>query len=109
MEHAARAKALLKLGHLRIVRVLGLLFGIKVIKVAKEFVEAMHRRQEFVLVAQMILPELTDGVTMRLEQLGHGGIGRAQTDIGARHTDLGEARTDRILPSDKCSSAGGTT
>ena len=55
MEHAPRPEPLLKLRILRIVRVLGLLFRIKVIEVAKEFVEAMHRRQEFVFASLNLL------------------------------------------------------
>src|SRR5260370_28099882 len=49
----------------------------------------------------MVLAELADGVAMRFEHLGHRRIVRTQTDIGPRHTDLGEASTDRILASDE--------
>src|SRR6266481_3278576 len=53
----------------------------------------------------MVLAELANRIAMRLEQLGHGRILRAQTDVGSGHTDLGEARTDRILASDERGSA----
>src|SRR5579862_2854626 len=49
----------------------------------------------------MVLAELADGVAMRLEQLGHRRIFRTQTDVGPRHSDLGQTRTDRILASDE--------
>jgi arylsulfatase A-like enzyme len=38
-------------------------FGVQVIKIAKEFVEAMHRRQEFIFIAQVVLAELTGGLS----------------------------------------------
>src|ERR1700722_14300166 len=53
----------------------------------------------------MVLAELADGVAMRFEQLGHRWIVRTQTDIGPRHTNLGEASTDRILASNERSSS----
>src|SRR5260370_29149919 len=44
---------------------------------------------------------------MRFEQLGHGWILRAQTEVGPRQPDFGEARTDRILASDERRSTRG--
>src|SRR5260370_38824772 len=44
---------------------------------------------------------------MRFEQLGHGWILRAQTEVGPRQPDLGEARTDRILAGDERRSTRG--
>jgi len=38
------------------------LLGIQVIKVAEELVKAMHCRQKFVLVTEMVLAELTGGI-----------------------------------------------
>src|ERR1700722_18141045 len=49
----------------------------------------------------MVLAELADGVAMRLEQLSHGRVFSAQTDVGPRHSDLGQTCTDRILASDE--------
>src|SRR6266481_2350679 len=107
VQYAAWPKPLLKFRILWIVGILRLLFRIKVIEIAKEFVEAMHRRQEFVLVTKVVLAELACGVAMRFEQLGHGWILRAQTEVGPRQPDLGEARTDRILASDERRSTRG--
>ena len=42
---------------LRVVRVRGVFHGVEVIKVAEGLVEAVHRRQEFILVAKVILAE----------------------------------------------------
>src|SRR5262249_32807448 len=41
-----------------IVAVFGLLFGIEVIMIAEEFVEAVHRRRELVAIAEVVLAEL---------------------------------------------------
>jgi hypothetical protein len=38
-----------------------------VVEVTKELVEAMYRRQVFVVVAKMVLAKLAGGITLRLE------------------------------------------
>jgi len=43
---------------------------VEVIQIPKELVEAMHRRQVLVEVAQVILAELTGGVALRLQRRG---------------------------------------
>ena len=75
-----------------------LLFGIEVVEVAEELVEAVRGRQERVLVAQVVLAELAGGVTQRLEQLGDGRVLRLQADVGARQADLGQAGADGFWP-----------
>ena len=46
-------------------------------KIAEEFVEAMHRRQILVQVAEMVLAELARGIALRLERGGErAGLGR---------------------------------
>ena len=70
LQHAARAELGAELGVLRVVGVLRLLLGIEVVEVAEELVEAVHRRQELVAVAEMVLAELAGGVALRLQQLG---------------------------------------
>src|SRR5260370_6346719 len=67
----------------------------------------MHRRQEFVLVAKVVLADMSCSVAMRFEELGHGWILRAQAEVGPRQPNLGEARTDRILASDERRSTRG--
>src|SRR4029450_11318906 len=51
------------------VRQLRLLLGIEVVEVAEELVEAVRRREELVLVAQVVLAELSGGIAQRLQQL----------------------------------------
>ena len=60
----------LELGVARVVPLLGLLLGVEVVEVAEELVEAVDRRQELVLVAEVVLAELAGRVAVRLEQLG---------------------------------------
>ena len=50
----------------RIVALLRLLLGVEVVEVAEELVEAVHRRQELVAVAEVVLAELARGVSLRL-------------------------------------------
>ena len=107
MQHAARAEALLERRVLRIVGILRLFLGVEVIEVAEELVEAVHGRQELVLVAEVVLAELAGGVAERLEQLGDGRVLRLQADVGARHADLGQAGADRVLAGDEGGAAGG--
>src|SRR5512139_3015620 len=56
-KHAAGAEALLEPRLLRIVRVLGILLAVRVVEVAVELVEAAHRRQVLVEVAEVVLAE----------------------------------------------------
>src|SRR5262249_45612438 len=97
VKHAARAELLFELRVLRIVGILRLLFGVQVIEVAEEFVEAVRRRQELVAIAEVILAELPGGVSQRLQDLGDGRIFGLQAEIGSRQSDLGETGTNRRL------------
>src|SRR5262249_40354274 len=73
-QHAARAELGGEAGILGIVRMLRLVLGIEVVEIAEELVEAMHRRQELVAVAEMVLAELPGGIALRLEQLRDGRV-----------------------------------
>ena len=97
VEHTSRPELLLELRVLWIIGVFGLLFRIQVIEIAEELVEAMHRRQELILVAEMVFSELTRGVTERLEKFGDRGIFRAETNISPGHTDLGQPSANGVL------------
>ena len=66
-------------GSFLIVGILRFFFRVKVIEIAGKFVEAMHCRQEFIFVTQMVLANLSDDVAMRLEQLGYGRIVRKRS------------------------------
>src|SRR5271165_3927420 len=60
-------------------------------KSLEELVETVHRRQELVLVAEMVLAELAGGVAQRPQQLGDGGILRPQAQVRARKPYLAQA------------------
>ena len=106
MQHAARTELLLERGILGIVGQLRLFFGVQVIEIAEELVEAMHRRQVFIAVAEVVLAELAGGVAERLEHLGDRRVFRLEADRRARHPDLGEACADRVLARDETRAAG---
>ena len=104
MKHTPGSVPLLEVRVFRrpgIILVLGFLLGVQVVQVAEELVEAVHSRQELVLVAEMVLPELARGVPERFEQFRDGRVLRLETDIGAGHADLGQARADRVLAGDE--------
>ena len=105
MQDAARPEGGLELGILGIIGQLRLFLGVEVIEVAEELIEAVHRGQIFVAIAQVVLAELAGGVAERLEQLGDGGVFLLQADGGARHADLGEAGADRVLAGDETGAA----
>ena len=87
----------LELRVLRVVGILGLFLGVEVIEVAEELIEAMHRRQVLVAIAEMVLAELAGRVTEALEHLRDGHVFGLDAQGGARHADLGQARADRLL------------
>ncbi len=55
----------------------------------------------------MVLPKLSGSITQGLEQFGDGDVLRLQADIGAGHTDLGQAGAVGALPGDEGRPAGG--
>jgi hypothetical protein len=74
----------------------------------KNLVEAVHHRQELVLVAEMVLAELSGGVAERLQKFGNGRIFfRLQADVRARLPDLRQPRSNRVLPGDERCTTGG--
>ena len=84
LHHAARAELRPERRVLWIVRMFRLVLGIQVIEVAEELVEAVHGRQEFVAVAEMVLAELPGCITLRLQKLGDGRILGGQAFLGRR-------------------------
>ena len=86
-QHAARAVALLELLEAvlrRVVRVLRVLLGVQVVQVAEELVEAVHRREELVAVAEVVLAELAGRVAVVLQELGDRRVLGLQPDRRAR-------------------------
>ena len=65
---------------LRVVGQLRLFLGVQVVEVAEELVEAVHRRQVLVAIAEVVLAELAGGVAERLEQLGDRRVLGLQAD-----------------------------
>src|SRR5262245_36301411 len=68
VEHTAWPEAFTELRILGIVRVLWLFFGVQVIEVAEELVEAVVSRQERIFLSQVVLAELSGGVPQWLEE-----------------------------------------
>ena len=62
------------------------------IEVAEELVEAVHGRQEFVAVAEMVLAKLAADIALRLEQFGDGRVLRLQAELRAREVRPWSAR-----------------
>ena len=81
VDHVARADDVQQV--LRIVGMRRVFHRVEVVKVAEEFVEAVHRRQELVLVAEMVLAELAGGVAHGLQHGGDGHRFGGQADLGA--------------------------
>jgi hypothetical protein len=79
-QDAARSELLPEFRVSWVVEELGLFFCVEMIQVAEEFVEAVHRGQITVQIAEMILPELSRGVAERLERLGDGNVAVLQAD-----------------------------
>ena len=106
VEHAARSELLLEFRILGIVPQFRLFLGVEVIEIAEELVEAVHGRQIFVAIAEMVLAELTGGVAERLQHFRDGRVFRVQSDRCAGHADLGQAGADRVLTGDEARAAG---
>ena len=106
LQHAARAELGAELGVLRIVGVLRLLLGIEVVEVAEELVEAVHRRQELVAVAEMVLAELAGGVALRLQQLGERRVLVGEPFLGAGQADLEQPGAEAGLAGDEGGAPG---
>ena len=84
MQDSARTETFSECRILRIVDILRLFFGIEVVKIAKELIEAVLGREKFIFVAKMIFSELSGRVTQRFKQFCDRRILRAQADVGAR-------------------------
>ena len=90
----------------RIVRLFRLLLGVEVVEVAEELVEPVHRRQELVAVAEVVLAELSGGVAERLEQLGDRRVLGLQPDRRPGYPDLAQPSPVATLAGDERRPAG---
>ena len=79
----------------------GVFHRVEVIEIAVELIEAVHRRQELVQVAQVVLAELTGGVAHRLQRGGDGRRLGRHSDRRAGLADRGQPRADRQLAGDE--------
>src|SRR5262249_46559026 len=98
-QHTTRTDSLPHGGILRIKEILRILLRVEMIEIAVELVKTMHRRQVLIAIAEMILSELSGGVTQRLEELGDRYVARLQADRRAGNADLRE-------PGPQCALAG---
>src|ERR1019366_3070278 len=87
----------MKGGILRIVRVFRLFLGIEVIEVPVKLVEAVDGGQEFVAVAEVVLTNLSGGVSQRLEEFGDRRILLLHPYRCAGQTDGEQSRTKGML------------
>src|SRR5262249_24878223 len=101
LQDASGSELLLERRVLGVVRVLGLLLGVQVIEVTEELVEAVGRRKELVLLAEMVLSELPCCVSQLLEELGNGRILFLKAEVSARQSDLRQAGSDGRLSGDE--------
>src|SRR5262249_53993094 len=86
----------------RIIPQLGLFLRVQMVQVPKKLVEPMHCRQVLISVAQMVLPELTGGVALGLQQLGNCRIFCTDTDGCTRKAYLAQTRAEHALAGDEC-------
>ena len=107
LDHAARPEAFAELRTLGIVRILRLFFGVQVVEIAEELVEAVVGGQELVLVAQVVLAELSGGVPQRLEEFRDARIFRPQANVGPGQADFRQPGADGRLPGDERRAPGG--
>ena len=77
------------------------------VEIAEELVEAVHRRQRLVAIADMVLAELSGSVAEILEQTADRGIELAHAHRRAGKADLGQAAADAVLAGEERRAAGG--
>src|SRR5262249_48092863 len=90
-----------------VIRVLRLFLRIEVVEISEKLVEPMHGRQELVAIAEMVLAELSAGVTERLAQFSYGRVFEAQGRVGAGQPKFRQAGADRRLPGDESGASSG--
>ena len=108
-EHAARPELGPELRILGVIRILRLFLGVEMVEIAEEFVEAVHGRQIFVAVAEMVLAELPGGVAERLQGFRDTHVFGVKSDVRAGQADFGQAGPDRRLSGDEGRAPRGAT
>jgi hypothetical protein len=90
MNNASRSVPFFELRILRIEIALGLFLGVEMVEIAEELIEAMIGRQMLVMIAEVVLAELTDGVALRLQ-----GVRDCWHPFGDACADLLACRSSR--------------
>ena len=108
VDNSTRAEFLAEFRILGVIGQLGFFLGVQMIKVAVELIEAVGAGQEFILVAQVILAELSGRIALGFQQFGDGWILFTEAQIGAGHPYFTQAGTKHTLAGDKGGAAGGT-
>jgi len=93
MQHVARADFVQQVP--RVVRVERVLHRVQVVEIAEELVEPMDRRQELILVAQVVLAELPRRVAQFLQRRCDRRRLGGHADTGPRLPDRRQSRADR--------------
>jgi hypothetical protein len=106
LENAPRPELRQERGILWIIYILRLLLRIQVIQVAKEFIEAVHRWQKLVAIAEMVFAILKSHIAERLKQVGERWVLFLQAYRRAWETDLRQPGANRALPGDKRRASG---
>src|SRR5258707_1658227 len=109
MQYSSGSKPLQKTRVLGIVGQFRFFFRIKVIEIAKELVETVSCRQEFIPIAKMVFAKLAGSISERLEQFCNRRIFRLKSESGARHAHFGQARAQRVLACNKSPTTSRTT
>src|ERR1700730_1330522 len=95
-----------KIRPLRVIGQLRLFLRVQVVQIAVELVEAVHRREVFVAIAEVVLANLRGRIPQGLEQRGDSGVFLVQTNGGGRQTDFGQPRAQPMLTGDERRSSG---
>ena len=107
MDHPSWSELFQELGVFRIIRQFRLLRSVQVIEGAVELVKAVEGRQVFVLVSQVVLPELAGSVPQWFKQRCNCGIFLLHAEVGSRHSHLAEAGAKNTLAHDESCTASG--
>src|SRR5262249_47467450 len=109
--HATRTEPFVKVRKIlrvRIIRQFRLFLRVQVIQIAIELLEAVHGRQIFVAVAEVVLAELRGRVAQWFEQFGDGRVFLVETNGGGRQTDFGQPGAQSMLTGDEGRPSGRT-
>src|SRR5438034_8895487 len=107
MHHVARANLIQQI--LRIIWVCRVFHRIEVIKIPEELVEPMDGGQKLIEIPEVILPELTSRVALRLQRGSDRASLRRYADFGSRLADRRHASADRQFAHDEVRATRGAT